>query len=61
MPMRLRTPTGSMFLACRSTSWYRMRPSVLKFGITSFIRFRQRMKVLLPQPDGPMIAVTIRW
>ena len=25
--------------------------------MTSFIRFRHRMNVLLPQPDGPMIAV----
>ena len=35
-----------------------MAPSVRKFGTTSFIRFRQRMNVLLPQPEGPMIAVT---
>jgi hypothetical protein len=34
-------------------------PSLRKLGITSFIRFRQRMKVLFPQPDGPMIAVTV--
>jgi hypothetical protein len=27
-------------------------------GISSFIRFRQRMKVLFPHPDGPMNAVT---
>jgi hypothetical protein len=26
----------------------------------SFIRFRQRRKVDLPQPDGPMKAVTAR-
>ena len=30
-------------------TWRRMR---------SFIRFRQRMNVLFPQPDGPMNAVT---
>ena len=24
----------------------------------SFMRFRQRMNVLFPHPDGPMIAVT---
>jgi hypothetical protein len=28
----------------------------------SFIRLKQRMKVDLPQPDGPMKAVTrLRW
>src|SRR3972149_186056 len=27
-------------------------------GIKSFIRFRQRRRVLLPQPDGPMSAAT---
>ena len=27
-------------------------------GVTSCIRFRQRMKVLLPQPEGPIRAVT---
>jgi len=26
-------------------------------GIRSFIRFRQRINVLLPQPDGPIRAV----
>ena len=35
-----------------------MAPSLRKLGTTSFMRFRQRMNVLLPQPDGPMIAVT---
>src|SRR5258706_12743848 len=28
-------------------------------GVNSCIRFRQRSMVLLPQPDGPMIAVTV--
>ena len=28
-------------------------------GIRSFMRFRQRMNVLLPQPEGPMSAVTM--
>ena len=27
-------------------------------GVTSCIRFRQRIRVGLPHPDGPMIAVT---
>ena len=34
------------------------RPSTFAPGTTSFMRLRQRMKVLLPQPEGPMIAVT---
>ena len=28
-----------------------------RVGIRSFIRFRQRMNVDLPQPDGPISAV----
>ena len=34
------------------------RPRRARPGTTSCMRFRQRMKVDLPQPDGPMIAVT---
>ena len=30
-------------------------------GIRSFIRFRQRMNVDLPHPDGPINAVICRW
>ncbi len=33
-------------------------PSARAPGTTSCIRFKQRTKVDLPQPDGPMIAVT---
>src|SRR3546814_1803638 len=36
----------------------RMLPSTRQFSITSFMRFRQRRKVDLPQPDGPISAVT---
>ena len=32
-------------------------PSTSALGIRSFIRFRQRIKVLLPQPEGPISAV----
>src|SRR5215831_15884247 len=32
-------------------------PAVLAPGTSSCILFRQRMKVDLPQPEGPMIAV----
>src|SRR5437879_12219105 len=35
-------------------------PSTLALGIVSCIRFRQRINVDLPQPDGPMIAETAR-
>src|SRR5205814_6879505 len=28
-------------------------------GVNSCMRFRQRSSVLLPQPEGPMIAVTV--
>src|SRR5690554_4037778 len=37
-----------------SSTW----PSAKALGTSSCIRFRQRMKIDLPQPDGPMIAVT---
>ena len=32
-------------------------PSTRADGIRSFIRFRQRMNVDFPQPDGPISAV----
>ena len=35
-------------------------PSTRPPGITSCIRFSVRRKVDLPQPDGPMNAVTVR-
>src|SRR2546426_3299549 len=41
-----------------SSPWRRTFPSALAFGIVSCIRFRQRMRVDFPHPDGPMIAVT---
>ena len=34
-------------------------PSTLHISITSFIRFRHLRKVDLPQPDGPIRAVTL--
>ena len=58
MPMLRRTATGSMFDAQMSVSWYLIVPVCRKLGLRSFIRLKQRMYVLLPQPDGPMIAVT---
>ena len=35
----------------------RTRPSARASGIVSCMRFRQRTKVDLPQPEGPMMAV----
>src|SRR5467141_1010385 len=37
----------------------RTSPSTLAPGVSSCMRFRQRSRVLLPQPDGPMTAVTV--
>ena len=34
------------------------RPSTRAPGMMSFMRFSERRNVLLPQPDGPMNAVT---
>src|SRR5213595_1526880 len=34
-------------------------PSTLAPAVSSCMRLRQRSRVLLPQPDGPMIAVTV--
>src|SRR5438552_1412091 len=42
-----------MFTLSSSTSPWTLAP-----GVSSCIRFRQRSRVLLPHPDGPMIAVT---
>jgi hypothetical protein len=35
-----------------------MAPSIRTPSIRSFMRFRQRSRVDLPQPEGPMKAVT---
>ncbi len=34
-------------------------PFTLAIGMVSFMRFKVRRKVDLPQPDGPMKAVTL--
>src|SRR5690349_24617655 len=41
-----------------SWSSSRTTPEMRAIGTSSCIRLRQRMKVDLPQPEGPMIAVT---
>ena len=33
------------------------RPSTRAMGMRSFIRLKQRNTVVLPQPDGPIMAV----
>jgi hypothetical protein len=38
--------------------WNSTSPSTRASGTVSCIRLRQRSSVDLPQPDGPMIAVT---
>src|SRR5215213_7963762 len=37
------------------------RPATRASGTVSCIRLRQRSRVDLPHPDGPMIAVTCPW
>src|SRR6266550_7449326 len=37
----------------------RTSPCTLAPGVSSCMRFRQRSSVLLPHPEGPMIAVTV--
>src|ERR1039458_786059 len=58
MPMRRRTSTGSEPLPYTSISPTLTEPSARASGMVSCIRFKQRTKVLLPQPEGPMTAVT---
>ena len=58
MPTRWRRDTRSVdgeYTDCPST---RMSPRWLTAAIRSFSRLMERRKVDLPQPDGPMIAVT---
>ncbi len=38
--------------------WYRIVPSTRQSGTRSFIRLKHRSRVDLPQPDGPIRAVT---
>src|SRR2546427_746567 len=40
-----------------SIPWYRSFPSTVTLGIRSFMRFRQRRNVLLPQPAGRAAAI----
>jgi len=60
MPMRMRTSIGSVSGPTRLTSSGRsvIAPWYLVSGCRSCIRLKQRRNVLLPQPDGPISAVT---
>jgi len=60
IPTWRRTATGSTPGAYRSTPSISTVPSTRAPGITSCIRFRVRRNVDLPQPDGPISAVTLR-
>ena len=60
MPTWRRTATGSTWAPYRSTSSRVTLPSTRAPGMTSCMRFRVRRKVDLPQPEGPMKAVTVR-
>jgi len=56
MPIFWRTWLMSVFLSVRS------RPSTMTLpDVTSSKRFRQRKKVDLPEPDGPITATTSPW
>ena len=58
MPTRARSSTGSMSRSVMSWSSMAILPSTRADGMVSFIRLMQRRNVDLPQPDGPMKAVT---
>ena len=60
MPTRRRTSMTSVVAALMSRPFTRMVPVIFTLSIRSFIRFRQRRRVDLPQPEGPMNAVTRR-
>src|SRR5437016_9985162 len=60
MPTSRRSATGSVPFENTETPSSRMSPAWRVCGISSFNRFTERKKVLLPQPDGPIRAVTAR-
>src|SRR2546427_3941047 len=60
MPTSRRSATGSMPFENTETPSSRTSPAWRGCGISSFNRFTERKKVLLPQPDGPIRAVTAR-
>ncbi|KAJ06547.1 hypothetical protein M004_01925 [Pseudomonas aeruginosa M10] len=58
MPTRRRSSATSTPLAKMLWPSRRISPSTRQPSTRSFIRLKQRSKVDLPQPDGPMKAVT---
>src|SRR2546429_5350745 len=59
MPMRRRSWTGSTPASYTSAPSSSTDPVTQPPSDSSCMRFRQRRKVLLPQPDGPITAVTV--
>ena len=59
MPIWRRTPTGSTPGPYRSLPSSSRLPSTRAPGITSCMRLIERRNVDLPQPDGPISAVTV--
>jgi len=58
IPTRRRTRTGSR--ERMSSPSRRIRPSTRVWGTVSWSRLMHRMSVDLPQPEGPMMALTWR-
>ena len=58
IPTRMRSSTGSIVPWLMSSPSSVMVPPTSTFPSMSFMRFRQRSSVDLPQPEGPMSAVT---
>lgn len=61
MPMVVRTLTGSTPLPYTSSPSSNALPVAYAPGVTSCMRLSVRSTVDLPQPDGPMKAVMLRW
>ena len=59
MPTRRRRTTGSISGPEIISPSNRISPSMREPMIRSFIRLKERKSVLLPQPDGPIIAVIL--
>src|SRR5256885_10316986 len=59
MPMRRRSWTGSTPASYTSAPSSNTEPVTQPPSDSSCMRFRQRRNVLLPQPDGPITAVTV--
>src|SRR4029077_9502123 len=60
IPTSRRSATGSVPFEKTETPSSRMSPVRRVLRISSFNRFTERRNVLLPQPEGPIRAVTAR-